>query len=57
MSWLKGCYEMKLVSGCLLGAKCRYDGKSKSNDKVIKLLEKEILIPFLSPIQDQRLIF
>jgi len=45
MSWLKGCYKMILVSACLLGAKCRYDGKSKQNNKVIKLLEKEILIP------------
>lgn len=36
---------MKLCSACLLGAKCRYDGKSKLNKKVIKLLKKEILIP------------
>jgi len=36
---------MKLCSACLLGIKCRYDGKSKLNKKVIKLLKKETLIP------------
>ena len=36
---------MKLCSACLLGIKCRYDGKSKPNDKVIALLKNEILIP------------
>lgn len=36
---------MKLCSACLLGIKCRYDGKSKPNKKVIKLAKKEILIP------------
>lgn len=36
---------MKLCSACLLSIKCRYDGKSKSNEKVIKLLKKEVLIP------------
>ena len=36
---------MKLCSACLLGVKCRYDGKSKPNDKVIKLSEKEHFIP------------
>lgn len=36
---------MKLVSACLLGVKCRYDSKSNSNKKVIKLSKKEILIP------------
>jgi len=34
-----------LCSACLLGIKCRYDGKSKPNKKVIKLSKKEILIP------------
>ena len=37
---------MKLCSACLLGIKCRYDGKSKPNDKIIELAKKEILIPF-----------
>lgn len=38
---------MKIVSACLLGIKCRYDGKDKLNKKVIALSKskKEILIP------------
>lgn len=36
---------MKLCSACLLGIKCRYDGKGKPDEKVIKLSKKEILIP------------
>ncbi|MGQ9623828.1 MAG: DUF523 domain-containing protein [Candidatus Bathycorpusculaceae bacterium] len=36
---------MKLCSACLLGIKCRYDGKSALNKKVVKLLTREILIP------------
>ena len=35
-----------LVSACLLGLSCRYDGKSKPCDEVIKLNEKYNLIPF-----------
>ncbi len=34
-----------LCSACLLGINCRYNGESKSNDKVIELAKKEILIP------------
>ena len=34
-----------LVSACLLGVCCRYDGESKPNADVIKLREKYILIP------------
>lgn len=34
-----------LCSACLLGIKCRYDGESKSNKKVLKLAKKEFLIP------------
>ena len=34
-----------LVSACLLGCACRYDGKSVKNDNVIKLGEDNILIP------------
>ena len=39
--------EKILVSACLLGVSCRYDGKSKPNERVLKLLEKDdiILIP------------
>jgi len=36
---------MKLCSACLLGIKCRYDGKSMPNKKVLKLAKKEALIP------------
>ncbi len=36
---------MKLCSACLIGVKCRYDGKSKLNKKVIELARKEVLIP------------
>jgi uncharacterized protein YbbK (DUF523 family) len=36
---------MKLCSACLLGIKCRYDGKSARNRKVIMLLKVETLIP------------
>ena len=36
-----------LVSACLLGTACRYDGKEKGNPQVRKLLEREdlVLIP------------
>lgn len=36
---------MKLCSACLLGINCRYDGKNKANEKVLKLAKKEKLIP------------
>ena len=34
-----------LVSACLLGCPCRYDGKSKPNDAVLPLMEHHTLIP------------
>ena len=34
-----------LVSACLLGCPCRYDGKSKPNDAVLALMEQHTLIP------------
>lgn len=36
-----------LVSACLLGVCCRYDGKEKANEAVVELLEREdlVLIP------------
>jgi len=34
-----------ICSAFLLGVKCRYDGKSKMNKKVVRLAKKEILIP------------
>ena len=37
---------MKLISACLLGIKCAWDGKDRyRNDKAIKLLRSETLIP------------
>lgn len=36
---------MKLCSACLLGVECRYDGASKKNEKVMELIEREVLIP------------
>ena len=37
--------ENILVSACLLGIGCRYDGKHKADPEVIKLTEKYNLIP------------
>lgn len=37
--------EKIIVSACLLGESCRYDGKSKPCEKVIRLAEKHELIP------------
>lgn len=39
-----------LVSACLLGVSCRYDGKSKLHPAVEKLMEKHTLIPVCSEI-------
>ncbi len=36
---------MKLISACLLGIKCRWDGTDNKNDKALELLKKEVLIP------------
>jgi uncharacterized protein YbbK (DUF523 family) len=35
----------KLVSACLLGVRCRYDGTSAREPKLLKLAEKERLVP------------
>lgn len=37
--------EPILISGCLLGLCCRYDGKSKPNENIRALSEKYYLIP------------
>lgn len=42
--------EKILVSACLLGCKCRYDGESKINNDVIKLMERFLLIPLCPEI-------
>jgi len=34
-----------IVSACLLGVNCRYDGKSKPNASVLELLKHHTLIP------------
>ncbi|MCK5052318.1 MAG: DUF523 domain-containing protein [Candidatus Cloacimonetes bacterium] len=36
---------MIIVSACLAGVKCRYDGKDNANSKVIKLVVNGIAIP------------
>jgi uncharacterized protein YbbK (DUF523 family) len=36
---------IKICSACLLGIKCRYDGKEKRDKKLINLSCKEMLIP------------
>lgn len=36
---------MRLCSACLLGIRCRYDGKSRTNKKVLALSKKDLLIP------------
>jgi len=35
----------KLVSACLLGVNCRYNGQNNLNEKVMQLAAKEVLIP------------
>jgi uncharacterized protein YbbK (DUF523 family) len=35
----------KLVSACLLGIKCRYDGKAALEPKLLKLLKEDQIIP------------
>ena len=34
-----------LVSACLLGVRCRYDGASRPNEAVLRLMEQHTLIP------------
>jgi hydroxyethylthiazole kinase-like uncharacterized protein yjeF len=35
----------RLVSACLMGVNCRYDGRNNLNEKVMRLAAKEVLIP------------
>lgn len=42
--------EKILVSACLLGIACRYDGKTKPNADVIRLGEKYELIPVCAEV-------
>ena len=39
-----------LVSACLLGVKCRYNGVEKANEAVVRLAEKHTLVPFCPEI-------
>ena len=39
-----------LVSACLLGVRCRYDGKSKPHPAVERLMEQHTLIPVCGEI-------
>ena len=39
-----------LVSACLLGLPCRYDGRSKPHPAIVKLSETKTLIPFCPEI-------
>ena len=34
-----------LVSACLLGVKCRYDGKSKACERVLRMAQEHMLVP------------
>ena len=42
--------EKILVSACLFGLSCRYDGKEKPDERVIALKEKYELVPFCPEI-------
>jgi uncharacterized protein YbbK (DUF523 family) len=37
--------EKILVSACLLGIRCKYDGTSNKNERILKLAKDFILIP------------
>lgn len=37
--------KVKLVSACLFGIDCRYDGESSFNEKVMEMSEGSVLIP------------
>lgn len=39
-----------LISACLLGTACRYDGRSVPNDKALLLMKKHTLIPVCAEI-------
>ncbi|UCC91599.1 MAG: DUF523 domain-containing protein [Candidatus Aenigmatarchaeota archaeon] len=36
---------MKIVSACLIGVNCRYDGRNKFNSKVSEMFKKGVLVP------------
>ena len=42
--------ENLIISACLLGVSCRYDGKSKPIEEIAKLMEKYNLVPVCAEI-------
>ena len=45
------CVEKILISVCLVGDKCRYDGKGNYNPLIEELLEKYELVPFCPEVE------
>ena len=43
--------EKILISACLIGDKCRYDGKDNRSPLIEKLLEKYELVPFCPEVE------
>lgn len=43
--------EKILISACLVGDKCRYDGKGNYDPRIEKLLEKYELVPFCPEVE------
>ena len=43
--------EKILISACLIGDKCKYDGKSNYNPLIEKLLEEYELVPFCPEVE------
>lgn len=43
--------EKILISACLIGDKCKYDGHSNYNPKIKELLEKYELVPFCPEVE------
>jgi len=43
--------EKVLVSACLLGQNCRYDGKNKKNEQLLKLLKDFEVIPICPEVE------
>lgn len=43
--------EKILVSACLAGFPCRYDGKTKGDERIIKLVEEGKAIPFCPEVE------
>ncbi len=45
MHFLSYHYEMKIVSACLAGVKCRWNGEARPCQKVIELVEQNEAVP------------